>query len=181
MGHVTLKPEAFSDPADLIPAAAEYATIKHEGQKRKYTGGPYIEHPRAVADLVGSVPHTDEMVAAAWLHDVVEDCGVSPYTLFKFFGHAVASFVADVTKSDPHMTQRLTRAERLHREIHIYRYIPDKAKTIKLADIIHNLSDIREVAPKEYAELYIEEKRKILQVLRGGDETLYDRAWALTR
>lgn len=60
--------------------AMRVATAAHEGigQVRKYTGEPYINHPAAVAELVSSVPHTPEMLAAAWLHDTVED---TPITL----------------------------------------------------------------------------------------------------
>ena len=53
------------------------AAHKAVGQKRKYTGDDYIVHPAEVAHIVDQVPgSTDEMVAAAWLHDVVEDTGV---------------------------------------------------------------------------------------------------------
>ncbi len=60
-----------------IASAEEWATELHEGQFRKYTSEPYIVHPRAVARLVADHGGSPDMVAAAWLHDVVEDCNVT--------------------------------------------------------------------------------------------------------
>ena len=59
----------------LEAAARVFATTHHAaiGQVRKYTGEPYINHPASVVELVRSVPHTEVMLAAAWLHDTVED------------------------------------------------------------------------------------------------------------
>ncbi|VDZ55823.1 bifunctional (p)ppGpp synthetase II/ guanosine-3',5'-bis pyrophosphate 3'-pyrophosphohydrolase [Serratia odorifera] len=59
----------------LVERARRYATKAHAAidQRRKYTNAPYIVHPQAVVEIVRSVPHTDEMLAAAWLHDTVED------------------------------------------------------------------------------------------------------------
>ncbi|WP_274872826.1 HD domain-containing protein, partial [Serratia marcescens] len=58
----------------LAERARRYATKAHAAidQRRKYTDDPYIVHPQAVMELVRSVPHTEEMLAAAWLHDTVE-------------------------------------------------------------------------------------------------------------
>ena len=57
----------------LVIKADTFADLSHSGQVRKYTGEPYIVHPREVATLVSTVAHTPEMLAAALLHDVVED------------------------------------------------------------------------------------------------------------
>ena len=64
---------------DLEQRALAFARRAHESidHRRKYTDEPYIVHPIAVAELVKSVPHTPEMVAAAYLHDVVEDTPVT--------------------------------------------------------------------------------------------------------
>jgi len=60
---------------DLELKAKAFATKCHEDikQVRKYTGEPYINHPAAVVEIVRSVPHTEAMLCAAWLHDTVED------------------------------------------------------------------------------------------------------------
>ena len=82
---------------DLVKRAAEFATSAHEGQVRKYTGVPYIVHPIEVMEIVKTVDHDDEMLAAALLHDVVEDCGVTIEDIVKEFGSDVASLVSALT------------------------------------------------------------------------------------
>src|SRR5438067_1506809 len=77
--------------------ARDVATCAHLGQTRKYTGDPYIVHPATVADLVRAVPHTDEMIAAAWLHDVVEDTTTRIQTIYDMFGTVVGDLVRDLT------------------------------------------------------------------------------------
>lgn len=58
-----------------VKKAREFAIKAHEGQKRKFTFAPYIVHPASVAQKVLMSPYADEnMVCAAWLHDIVEDC-----------------------------------------------------------------------------------------------------------
>jgi len=59
----------------LIDFAYRYAEEAHKGQVRKYTGEPYINHPVAVARIVAGVTDDCEMICAALLHDVIEDCG----------------------------------------------------------------------------------------------------------
>lgn len=82
---------------ELELKAKEFATRAHTGQLRKYTGTPYIEHPEAVVELVRSVEHTEEMLAAAWLHDVVEDCGVTFGELCDYFGWGTYDLVYHLT------------------------------------------------------------------------------------
>jgi (p)ppGpp synthase/HD superfamily hydrolase len=80
---------------ELERCALEFATTAHASinQRRKYTGEPYIVHPIAVAELVRSVPHTPEMIAAAYLHDVVEDTPVTIEEIREEFGPQVAELV----------------------------------------------------------------------------------------
>ena len=52
-----------------LDRAIAFATLAHKGQKRKYTGTPYIDHPLEVMGIVRTVPHTTEMLMAAVLHD----------------------------------------------------------------------------------------------------------------
>lgn len=80
---------------DLEDRAREFATEAHSAidHRRKYTNQPYIEHPLAVAELVRSVPHTEEMIAAALLHDVVEDTPVMIDEIREEFGSQVAELV----------------------------------------------------------------------------------------
>lgn len=83
----------------LAERARRYATKAHGAidQRRKYTNAPYIVHPQAVMEIVSSVPHSEEMLAAAWLHDTVEDTPTTLADIESHFGLRVASLVAMLT------------------------------------------------------------------------------------
>lgn len=153
--------------------ARQFAEQYHAGQVRKYTGEPYITHPAAVAALVRSVPHTPEMLAAAWLHDVVEDTPATLTDIHFLFGPVVAGYVESLTKIS-HANDGLRHHRTAKDREHLAKASPE-AKTIKLADIIDNVSSITERDPK-FASLYLEEKRLLLPLLREGDTTLLTRA-----
>jgi len=158
--------------------AKEFATLAHTriGQTRKYTGEPYIAHPAAVAELVRSVPHTEAMLCAAWLHDTVEDCGVSLDEIEQIFGFEVASLVEQLTDvSKPSDGKRAIR-KAMDRE-HTSKASP-QAKTIKLADLIDNTRSIVERDPN-FARVYLEEKRLLLELLREGEAHLWEEAYRL--
>jgi (p)ppGpp synthase/HD superfamily hydrolase len=164
-------------PYPIAVCARLFATAAHAaiGQTRKYTGEPYINHPAAVAQLVASVPHTPEMVAAAWLHDVVEDTQITLDDIRDEFGWMVAALVADLTDvSRPEHGDRATRKE-IDR-LHTARTSPE-AKTVKLADLIDNTLTITAHDP-DFAKVYLREKALLLEVLREGDPTLWARAAA---
>jgi (p)ppGpp synthase/HD superfamily hydrolase len=156
---------------DVVEKAKLFAAAAHAavGQKRKYTLEPYIVHPEEVANMVKAVPHSQEMLAAAWLHDVLEDTEITPAVLQEHFGPYVTKLVVWLT--DVSKPEDGNRAERkaLDRE-YIANATPD-AKTIKLADIISNCSSIIKHDP-EFAKVYLEEKRLLLEVLTEGDERL---------
>ena len=84
---------------ELKKRAAEFAERAHAAidQRRKYSNEPYIVHPRAVATLVGEVTECEKTIAAAWLHDVVEDTPVTIEEVLTQFGEEVAGLVADLT------------------------------------------------------------------------------------
>ena len=143
--------------------------MAHGDQKRKYTNDPYIVHPIAVAELVKTVPHTDEMVAAALLHDVVEDTPVTIEDIENKFGSKVAELVGWLTDvSRPEDGNRKTR-KAIDRD-HSAR-APADAQTIKVADLIHNTQSIEKHDPHFY-KVYKEEKIKLLSVLTEADQTL---------
>jgi hypothetical protein len=158
----------------LEDRARSFAAWAHRDQKRKYTGDPYIRHPEAVAALVRGVPHTEEMLAAAWLHDTVEDTEATPADIVRLFGSVVASLVEQLTDvSRPEDGNRKLRKAK-DRE-HTGRSSPE-AKTVKLADLIDNSRSIVAHDP-DFAAVYLEEKRLLLEVLREGDASL----WAAAR
>ena len=84
---------------DLVERAIRYATEAHGDQKRKFTDEPYITHPIAVMEIVKTVAHTKEMLAAAVLHDVIEDTGRSYDDIYYYFGDIVADLVLGVGSS----------------------------------------------------------------------------------
>lgn len=157
--------------SSLEEKACAFATAAHENinHRRKYTGEPYIAHPAAVADLVRSVPHTDAMLAAAWLHDTVEDTTATLNDIEREFGAEVASLVEQLTDvSRPDDGNRSLRKE-IDRA-HTAKASP-AAMTIKLADLIDNARSILARDPA-FAVVYLAEKRRLLEVLRAGDPTL---------
>jgi (p)ppGpp synthase/HD superfamily hydrolase len=160
---------------NTVERARVFATAAHAAVKqvRKYTFEPYIVHPTEVAGIVASVPHTDEMLAAAWLHDTVEDTGVSIVDIHVEFGHEVAELVGWLTDvSTPEHGNRAVR-KALDRD-HIA-CAPAAAQTVKLADLIANSSSIMAHDPA-FAQVYLAEKRMLLEVLTRGDATLMARA-----
>jgi len=155
----------------MVERARVFATAAHAavGQVRKYTFEPYIMHPAEVAGIVATVPHTDVMLAAAWLHDTVEDTGVSIVDIQKEFGNEVASLVSWLTDvSEPEQGNRAVRKaiDREHTAM-----APAAAQTVKLADLIANSRSILAHDPA-FAKVYLEEKRMLLEVLTRGDATL---------
>lgn len=158
---------------DKLSVALGFASEWHEGQKRKYTGEPYINHPIEVMNIVRSVPHTEEMLYAALMHDCVEDTECSFSDIEDLFGTEVALLVGWLTDvSMPHMGNRVKRKEidRKHTA-----KAPPQAKTIKLADLISNSKSICE-HDKDFAKVYIKEKELLLEVLKEGDQTLWNQA-----
>lgn len=159
----------------LVERAELFAIAAHSavGQTRKYTGEPYWHHPRAVAGIVASVTDDPEMIAAAWLHDVVEDTQVEHVTIWTLFGARVGDLVIHLTDiSKPEDGNRAMRKEVDRAHISIG---PPEAKTIKLADLIDNTSSIVARDPG-FAKVYLAEKAKLLEVLRDGDPVLWNRA-----
>ena len=157
----------------LVDRALSFATLAHGDQRRKYTGEMYIVHPIEVMEIVKTVPHDDAMLAAALLHDVVEDTDVTLEEIRTSFGDDVASLVDDLTDvSKPEDGNRKTR-KALDREHSAQSSA--RAQTIKLADLISNSRDILENDP-HFAKVYLAEKELLLEVLTKGDKSLHEQA-----
>lgn len=153
----------------IIIEALQFAALAHRGQIRKYNGRPYITHPIRVAGRVAIHEiASDELVAAAALHDTVEDCGISFTYIANKFGSDVASYVGHLTNSPKVAGQN--RAERKREEVARIADIPHECKIIKLIDRIDNLSEIdREDG---FAKVYARESLLLLEVLRDADSEL---------
>jgi (p)ppGpp synthase/HD superfamily hydrolase len=157
----------------LINKAKMLAGKAHEGQFRKYSGMPYIVHPIEVATIVQTVEHSDEMIAAALLHDVVEDTDYS----FEDIAKEVSPEVADLVKGLTDVSSPQDGNRKVRKAIDKDHLAEQNAEvqTIKLADVISNSKDIKANDPK-FAKVYIEEMKALLEVLTKGDKTLYAKA-----
>ncbi|MEM1433642.1 MAG: HD domain-containing protein [Pseudomonadota bacterium] len=177
MADTTSQQSSERDTA-LVARARAFAHQAHGAieQTRKYTGEPYTVHLAAVAALVESAGGTAEMVAAAWLHDVVEDTPTTLRTVAAEFGSAVGALVEQLTDvSKPEDGNRAVR-KALDRD-HLAEASPE-AQTVKLADLIDNSDSITEHDPG-FARVYMQEKRELLKVLTAGDRDLWARANAI--
>jgi (p)ppGpp synthase/HD superfamily hydrolase len=112
---------------------------------------------------------TDAMVAAAWLHDVVEDTGVTIETIRAEFGTEVAELVGWLT--DVSRPEHGNRAHRKALDRAHSAAAPAEAQTVKLADLIANTRSIM-AHDEAFAKTYLEEKRLLLAVMTKGDATL---------
>jgi (p)ppGpp synthase/HD superfamily hydrolase len=157
----------------MIKRAKEFAMHAHDsiGQRRKYTKEPYWVHPEAVAKIVTDVGGTDAQIAAAWLHDTVEDTPITIYHILQEFGFEVAKMVEDLT--DVSKSEDGNRATRKAIDLAHTATISADSATVKLADLIDNTKSIVQYAPG-FAKIYLEEKRKMLLVLKHGDSLLWD-------
>jgi len=107
--------EAAADRSPLVRAALEKARSAHAGQVRNGSGGmPYVEHPVAVAALLEERGYDDEVVAAALLHDVIEDSDTTLEEVRQEFGDGVAGYVGALTDDESIDSYRERKAE--HRE-----------------------------------------------------------------
>lgn len=170
-----LKPAAahLLRDTDVVDQAYRFAAVAHGQQKRKYTGEPYINHPRNVAGLVKTAGGTDAMVAAAYLHDVVEDTPVTNADIRDIFGNEIADLVGWVT--DVSRPEDGNRAARKAIDCAHLAAAPAEAQTIKLADLIDNTASIRDRDP-DFWKVYRLEKLALLEVLTKGDPNLFELA-----
>ena len=145
--------------------AEHYAEMKHAGQVRKFSGKPYATHPQKVAQIVMNFKKSknlDVLMAAAHLHDTIEDTDTTFTALQKEFGNLIASIVEELT-SDPVMLKKLGKTRYLtDKMIHM----SDYALVIKLADRLQNVSDLVSGSPKRSAK-YAKETEDILKELES--------------
>ncbi|KAA0012014.1 bifunctional (p)ppGpp synthetase/guanosine-3',5'-bis(diphosphate) 3'-pyrophosphohydrolase [Billgrantia pellis] len=163
---------------DMIERAALFSRAAHQavGQRRKYTGESYWHHPVAVAERVSAVETaTVEMIAAAHLHDVLEDTAVTALDIEACFGERVAVLVLELTDQfvDPEIGNR---AHRKALERDRLAQVSPEAQTIKYADLIDNTYSIVARA-RGFARVYLAEKRRLLEVMTAGDPALRRQAW----
>jgi (p)ppGpp synthase/HD superfamily hydrolase len=151
----------------LVVKALAFATKAHAGVSRKWTGEPYVKHPERVAAKIAALGLGPEMIAAAYLHDVVEDTEVTSETLVSEFGPVVAGLVAEVTKP---VVPGNRAARKAAYRAHLAASSTEGA-TIKLADMLDNSSDVAE-RDWAFSLVYLPELREELAVLGHGHPAL---------
>lgn len=138
----------------LIEKALRFAQAAHDGQKRE-SGEPYITHPVAVAEILVDLNMEADCVSAALLHDVVEDCDVSPDDIRKEFGETIEGLVDGVTKlskTSVMVTGEERKAEST-RKMFLAMARDLRVIVIKFADRIHNMRTLGNCAPDKQVRI----------------------------
>jgi len=144
----------------------------HANQKRKYTNNPYFDHLCEVAGLISPFyGNNPDIISIALLHDLLEDTNADELFLRSEFNDFIADGVLLLTDSTEG-----NRATRKAKSREILANAPDYIQTIKIADLISNTGSIMEHDP-EFAKVYLEEKRLLLNVLRKSEPILYGIAY----
>jgi len=138
-----------TEPEALLAAAFDFAFQLHDGQFRA-SGEPYIIHPIAVADLLRGIGASAAVIAAGFLHDVVEDTQVTPEDIEQRFGPEVRALVEGVTKlGGIHFTNKTeAQAENLRR-MFLAMASDIRVVLVKLADRLHNMRTLSALKPEK--------------------------------
>jgi guanosine-3',5'-bis(diphosphate) 3'-pyrophosphohydrolase len=159
---------------DLVLRAAVFAAERHRGQRRKgVDAAPYITHPLAVAKALAEEGGVDdlEVIAAALLHDTIEDTATVRDDLSEAFGERVAGLVVELTDD-----KRLPKHERKQRQVEHAAHISRDAKQIKLADKLCNLREILVSPPPSWPAArrseYFEWSLQVVDRMRGANPAL---------
>ena len=140
---------------ELVQDALEFAAERHAGQLRK-SGDPAITHPLHAAETIANLQLDASTIAAALLHDVQEDCGVTNQEITKRFGPEVAVMVEGVTKlgqisgqaAEARSGEEHTQAENL-RKMFLAMAQDLRVVIIKLADRLHNMRTLWALKPED--------------------------------
>ena len=167
----------------LVLEALAFAADKHRDQRRKdAAASPYINHPIALANVLvqeGDVADP-AVIAAALLHDTLEDTQTTAAELRTAFGEAIARVVAEVTDD-----KDLPKAERKRLQVEHAATLSREAKLVKLADKICNLRDMADHPPAKWDLVrrreYFDWAKAVIDRLRGVHprlEAAFDAAFA---
>ena len=166
-----------TSPESGILKAAHFAADKHRDQRRRgRERSPYINHPIAVAEILTGVGGITDLasIQAALLHDTVEDTNTTPEQLAEQFGDEVMHLVMEVTDD-----QDLKKEERKRLQIEHARDLSAKAKEIKMADKIANITDIMDSPPEDWDEArrleYLDWGERVVAGCRDANQRLAQR------
>jgi (p)ppGpp synthase/HD superfamily hydrolase len=149
--------EAEAERSVLVRAALEMARGAHSGQIRNASGGrPYIDHPVAVAERLADLDCDEEVLAAALLHDVVEDSELEVVDVRDEFGDRVAAIVEALT--DDASVEPYARRKSEHRDR--VEAAGDDAMAIYAADKLTNVTMLRD-AYGQHGERGVERELKV--------------------
>ena len=148
MAEISTRVEPRTD-SDLAITALRFARRAHLGQHRKQTHEQFVEHPIAVAKLISEEGLNGSILAAAYLHDVVEKSAVEPAEIRERFGPEVAGMV-DALTDDDSVEGYGERKRALRRQV-----IDSSRDSVLIyaADRVANMRDWRKVAPAQRAEI----------------------------
>ena len=154
----------------LLLKALSFAAHKHRDQRRKDAeASPYINHPIALAQVLAAEGGVSDIqvLAAALLHDTIEDTDTNGEELEREFGGRIAAIVAEVTDDTA-----LPKADRKRLQIEHASSLSEGAKLVKLADKICNLRDVAERPPSKWdlqrRQEYFEWAKQVIDGLRGA-------------
>jgi len=163
---ITYENDPQNPDIDLISRAFNFAHKLHEGQYRK-SGEPYIAHPIAVAGLLRDLGGDGAMIAAGFLHDVVEDTEVTPEEIEARFGVEVRNLVEAVTKlSKFNFSSKTERQAENFRRMFLAMAQDIRVIVVKLADRLHNMQTLEHLTPQQ-------QQRIALLDLQGRPKHLY--------
>lgn len=160
----------------LLARAFRYAAVQHAGQTRKGADAqPYVNHVAEVAARVADATGGRDaaLVAAALLHDTIEDTGSTEAELRALFGDDVTALVLEVTDD-----KTLPKAVRKEAQVAHAPHLSARAKLLKLADKMSNLREIAENPPADWPvermHAYADWAGRVVAGLRGTDAGLED-------
>jgi guanosine-3',5'-bis(diphosphate) 3'-pyrophosphohydrolase len=158
----------------LVLKAMAFAASKHRDQRRKDAeASPYINHPIALADVLWHKSGVRDavVIAAALLHDTIEDTRTTKAELRRVFSKQVVGIVVEVTDN-----KRLPKERRKELQIEHAAHLSEGAKLVKLAEKICNLTDILASPPKDWTverkREYFEWAKKVIDQVRGTNQKL---------
>jgi guanosine-3',5'-bis(diphosphate) 3'-pyrophosphohydrolase len=172
LGNKTVTKKSAS--LGLVLRATSFAAQKHREQRRKgVDAAPYINHPIALAQILVEEGHVRDavVVAAALLHDTIEDTNTTYQELRGQFGSEVADVVAEVTD-----VKWLEKTSRKRLQVARASQSSKRARLIKLADKIANLRDIISSPPTDWSlarkQDYFDWAKRVVDELRGANSRL---------
>ncbi len=163
------------DELAFLMRAIKFAAEKHKKQKRKDGQTPYINHPIEVMEtLANSGDVSDvEILAAAVLHDTIEDTGTTADELRTAFGDRVAFIVQECTDD-----KSLPKFERKRLQEEHAAHLSDGARQLKICDKVSNMRDMVEAPPPDWSwerrSEYLNWCRRVFKGLQGVNPKLDD-------